>query len=69
MTLNVENKWAVTIKQKEQSMSMDSAEKFVERIKTDREFRERVAEAESPEVKARILKYEGFDFTDEELDS
>lgn len=52
-----------------QDMSIESARAFVERMKTDREFRNRVAEAESPEVRARILKYEGFDFTDEELES
>jgi len=50
-------------------MSIESAKAFVERMKTDGEFRRRVAETESPEVRARILKYEGFDFTDEELDS
>jgi len=50
-------------------MSIESARAFVERMKTDGEFRRRVAEAESPEVRARILKYEGFDFIDEELDS
>jgi predicted ribosomally synthesized peptide with nif11-like leader len=54
---------------KEQNMSIESAKAFVERMKTDGEFRNRVAEAESPEVRERILKYEGFDFTDEELDS
>jgi predicted ribosomally synthesized peptide with nif11-like leader len=48
-------------------MSIESARAFVERMKTDGEFRNRVAEAESPEVRARILKYEGFDFTEEEL--
>jgi len=50
-------------------MSIESAKAFVERMKTDREFRRRVVEAESPEVRARILKYERFDFTDEELHS
>jgi predicted ribosomally synthesized peptide with nif11-like leader len=50
-------------------MSIESARAFVARMKTDGEFRRRVAEAESGEVRARILKYEGFDFTDEELDS
>ena len=50
-------------------MSIESARAFVERMKTDGEFRKRVAEAESPEVRARILKYEGFDFTDQELAS
>lgn len=50
-------------------MSIESAKAFVERMKTDKEFRRRVAEAESSEVRERILKYEGFDFTDEELDS
>ena len=50
-------------------MSIESAREFVERMKTDGEFRRRIAEAESPEVRARILKYEGFDFTDQELDS
>ena len=50
-------------------MSIESAKAFVERMKTDGEFRNRVAEAESPEARARILKYEGFDFTDEELES
>ena len=50
-------------------MSIESAKAFVERMKTDGEFRKRIAEAESPEVRERILKYEGFDFTEEELDS
>ena len=50
-------------------MSIESAKAFIGRMKADGEFRNRVAEAESPEVRARILKYEGFDFTDEELDS
>ena len=50
-------------------MSIESARAFVQRMKTDGEFRRRIAEAESPEVRARILKYEGFDFTDEELAS
>ncbi len=50
-------------------MSIESAKEFVERMKTDSEFRKRVVEAESLEVRDRILKYEGFDFTKEELDS
>jgi predicted ribosomally synthesized peptide with nif11-like leader len=50
-------------------MSMESAQAFVERMKTDGEFRKRIAEAESSEVRARILRYEGFDFTDKELNS
>lgn len=50
-------------------MSIESARAFVERMKTDPEFRRRIAEAESQEVRARILKYEGFDFTEEELRS
>ena len=37
---------------KEQSMSIESAKAFVERMKTDGEFRKRIAEAESPEVRA-----------------
>lgn len=54
---------------RDQTMSIESAKAFIERMKTDAEFRRRIAEAESPEVRARILKYEGYDFTDEELDS
>ena len=50
-------------------MSMESARAFVQRMKTDGEFRKRVAEAGSPEVRAQILKFEGFDFTEQELDS
>ena len=50
-------------------MSIENAKAFVERMKTDSEFRKRVSEAESLEVRERILKYEGFDFTKEELDS
>jgi len=50
-------------------MSIESAKAFVERMKTDGEFRKRIAEAEASDVRARILKYEGFDFTDKELDS
>lgn len=48
-------------------MTIESAKAFVERMTRDREFRTRVAEAESSEERARILKYEGFDFSDEEL--
>ena len=50
-------------------MSTESAKAFIERMKADGEFLKRIAEAESPEVRERILKYEGYDFTEEELDS
>lgn len=50
-------------------MTIESAKAFIERMKSDGEFRRRVAEAESPQVRERILKYEGYDFTEEELDS
>ena len=48
-------------------MSMESAQAFVERVKTDEDFAKRVAVAASREERAEIAKAEGFDFTPEEL--
>jgi predicted ribosomally synthesized peptide with nif11-like leader len=50
-------------------MSLESAKAFVGRMRTGAEFRNRIAETDLSEVRARILKYEGFDFTEKELAS
>ncbi len=49
-------------------MSVESAEAFVERMKTDEEFAKRIAAAESSEQRWAVVKAEGFDFTKEEIE-
>jgi predicted ribosomally synthesized peptide with nif11-like leader len=49
-------------------MSVERGAGFVELMKTEGVFRKRVAETESPEARLRILRYEGFYFSDEGLD-
>ena len=48
-------------------MSIESAKAFLERMKTDDEFRERMKEAADKEARMAIVKAEGFDFTMEEI--
>ncbi|MCP4290380.1 MAG: Nif11-like leader peptide family natural product precursor [bacterium] len=48
-------------------MSIDSATEFVERMKTDEDFRKEVGEKSSPEERMKFVKQSGFDFTKEEL--
>ena len=50
-------------------MSIESAQDFVERVKSDDEFAKRVAGTASREERAEIATAEGFDFTPEELKS
>ena len=50
-------------------MSIDSAKAFLERMKTDEEFRQRITEAETVEARTAICKSEGFEFTKEDIDS
>ena len=48
-------------------MSAESAQAFMERMKSDEEFAKRVAAAESKEDRWAIVKAEGYDFTEEEV--
>jgi predicted ribosomally synthesized peptide with nif11-like leader len=48
-------------------MSIESAKAFLERVKTDQEFAERVSVAPSREERRKIAESEGYDFTPEEL--
>lgn len=48
-------------------MSMESAKAFVERMKTDADFAQRVTACKSPESRIQLAKAEGFDFTSEEV--
>jgi len=41
---------------------------FVERLKTDEDFRQRVQDAEDGETRLAFAKAEGFDFTRDEID-
>lgn len=49
-------------------MSAESAAAFVERMRIDGEFADKVAACSSEEEKRALLQAEGFDFTDEELE-
>ncbi|OPL10076.1 MAG: hypothetical protein AVO34_12225 [Firmicutes bacterium ML8_F2] len=48
-------------------MSLESAKAYLERIKNDSGFANKIAGLGSPEEKAALIKAEGFDFTGEEV--
>ena len=48
-------------------MSIESAKAYIERVKTDEEFRDRVKSAEDKEARLALVKAEGFDFSVEDL--
>ena len=50
-------------------MSIESAQAFIERMKTDGEFANRVTECADAESRKAFVKAEGFDFSAEELKS
>ncbi|UUX93150.1 Nif11-like leader peptide family natural product precursor [Methanoplanus endosymbiosus] len=48
-------------------MSLESAEKFVKKMQTDKDFCEKIQKEDS-ETRHKILREAGFDFTREEMD-
>ena len=48
-------------------MSIESATAFIERLKTDEAFRDRVKAAEDKEARIALVKEEGFDFSDVDI--
>ena len=50
-------------------MSIESAKAFIERLKTDEDFRQRVQDAEDREARRALAKAEGFDFGEEDIKS
>lgn len=50
-------------------MSIESARVFIERMKTDEAFRNRVTESETPQVRKALIADGDFDFTKEEIGS
>lgn len=48
-------------------MSIESAKAYIERLKTDEEFRDRLKSAEDREARLALVKAEGFDFNVEDL--
>jgi predicted ribosomally synthesized peptide with nif11-like leader len=48
-------------------MSIESAKAFIERMKTDEEFRKKVETAKTKEERKKIVKDAGFEFTKAEL--
>ena len=48
-------------------MSIESAKAFIERLKTDEEFRERVKDAADKETRIALVNAEGFDFSEEDI--
>lgn len=48
-------------------MSIESAKKFMERMKTDEEFAQKITDCNGKEARMEAVKAEGFDFTPEEL--
>ncbi len=52
---------------KEDNMPIESAKAYLERLKNDEEFREKVAACKDKESRAELVKAEGFDFTNEDI--
>jgi predicted ribosomally synthesized peptide with nif11-like leader len=50
-------------------MSIESAKAFIERIKTDEDFKNRVSTAEDLEARIALAKAEGFDFSAEDMNA
>jgi predicted ribosomally synthesized peptide with nif11-like leader len=48
-------------------MSIESAKAFMERLKTDEEFNNRVGAAKDQEARMALVKAEGFDFSAEDI--
>lgn len=48
-------------------MSIESAKAFIERVKTDKEFAEKLNACKDWEIVRHLITSEGFDFTREEL--
>ena len=48
-------------------MSIESANAFLERMKTDEDFRKEVTEIKDSEGRMKFVKSVGFDFTKEEI--
>ena len=48
-------------------MSIESAKAFLERIKNDEDWRNKLQAAENKEERLAMAKAEGFDFTEEEF--
>ena len=49
-------------------MSLESAKLFIEKMKTDSEFREKVVALKSREERKSFIEKEGYDFTKEEFE-
>lgn len=54
-------------KKEEKLMSIESVKAYIERLKTDEEFQERVKAAADKEARAALVKAEGFDFSEEDV--
>ncbi len=50
-------------------MSIESAKAFMERMKTDEDFRKECSGKSSPEDRMEFVKQSGLDFTKEELET
>ncbi|MCP4293429.1 MAG: Nif11-like leader peptide family natural product precursor [bacterium] len=50
-------------------MSIETAKAFVERMKNDENFRKECNEKSSVEDRMKFIKEQGFDFTNEELET
>lgn len=48
-------------------MSIESAKAFIERMKTDEDFNNRVSTAEDKEARIAFVKANGFDFSAEDI--
>ncbi|MCP4138700.1 MAG: Nif11-like leader peptide family natural product precursor, partial [Chloroflexi bacterium] len=49
-------------------MSVESAKSFLERMKTDEDFRKECSDKSSPEDRMIFLKESGFDFSKEDIE-
>lgn len=49
-------------------MSMESAKAYIERMKTDEDFRKKVTECKGTDTRKAFIKSQGFDFTADDIE-
>ena len=50
-------------------MSIEAAKSFIERMKTDEDFRKKVSECKDNEVRKAFVEKEGYNFTEEDINA
>ena len=59
--------WLYVLNKGEKAHVFESTKAYIERLKTDEEFRERMKDAADKEARIALVNAEGFDFSEEDI--